>query len=83
MNYFETLMSDKKDSVEDSNRYQKIFIIIEVLIVTFLFSIIPQLIQLGRPPESITEIYTQILTAILMALYAYMRIRNIKPPEGE
>lgn len=50
--------------------------ILEVLLVTFLISIIPELIALGRPPTLI-EIYVPILSAILMAIYAYIRVRNI------
>ena len=81
--YFSVLMANKQRSVKPV--FSKFFIILEMLIVTFLFSILPELIELGRPPKDITEIYTQILSAVLMALYAYIRIRNVsvEPPEEE
>ena len=58
-------------------------LILEDMIVTFLVTLIPKLILLGRPPVSIVEIYVPLLSALLMALYSYMRARGIEPREEE
>jgi len=72
--FFKVLASEKKDAANENS--SDIGLIIEVIIVTFLVSIIPQLIIIGRIPTP-EEIYVPVLSAILMAIYAYIRIRDI------
>lgn len=58
-------------------------LILEDVIVTFLVTLIPELIVLGRPPVSFGEVYVPILSSVLMAIYSYMRMRGIERAELE
>lgn len=58
-------------------------LILEDMIVTFLITLIPELILLGRPPQSILEIWVPLLSAVLMAIYSYMRMRGIERAKQE
>lgn len=60
-----------------NNPIKKINIVLEDAIVTFFITLLPKLIELGRPPANINEIWTPLLSSILMALYSYMRLRGI------
>lgn len=61
----------------------KILLILEEVLITFFITLIPELIALGRPPQSITEIWISLLTSLLRAIYCYMRIRNIEKAKAE
>lgn len=65
-----------RDPLPDN--WDKIALILEDMIVTFLVTLIPELILLGRPPESIIEIWVPLLSSVLMAIYSYMRMRGIE-----
>jgi len=84
-NYFQVLAaSENPGTNEESDKWLiKVLIILEILIVTFLAGFIPHMIALGRPPTSIEEIWVPICSALLLALYAYARVRNIDMPQGE
>jgi len=56
---------------------EKLAGVLENVIVTFIITLLPELIKLGRPP-TFEEIYTPILSALLMAMYSYIRLRNLK-----
>jgi hypothetical protein len=49
----------------------------------FYTTFIPSLIKLGRPPANLTEIWVELLVALLASLYAYARIRNIDISNAE
>lgn len=57
---------------------KKINVVLEDAVVTFFITLLPKLIELGRPPTSINEIWTPLLSSLLMALYSYTRLRGIK-----
>jgi len=61
---------------------EKILAIIEVVVMVFITTFIPALIRLGRPPQSLEEVWIELLVALLASAYAYMRIRKIEPPEA-
>lgn len=67
-------MTSKKETAQNSP--SKLLLIVEVMVVTFLICIIPDLIAIGRIP-TLDEVYVPILSAILMAIYAYIKIRDI------
>lgn len=56
-------------------------LILEDVLVTFLVTLIPELIVLGRSPMSFGEVYVPILSSFLMAVYSYMRMRGIERSE--
>ncbi len=56
---------------------EKLMAILEIVAIVFLTTFIPSLIKLGRPPANLTEIWVELLVALLASLYAYARIRNI------
>lgn len=58
--------------------WDKVSLIAEEVVVTFLIVFIPELLILGRPPKSVTEIWVSLLASLLRALYCYMRIRGIQ-----
>ena len=75
---FFTLKNEKRatESERKANN-EKLMAIIEIVIIVFLTSFIPALIKLGRPPTNITEVWAELLAAILASIYAYIRIRGI------
>jgi len=75
-----TLIAVKKNGV-NGNRLVKFWAIFEIVLVTFLCTLIPALIAIGRLPKSIDEVYVPIMSSILVALYSYMRVRDIEIPE--
>ena len=66
----------KKSSTNKTNN-EKMIAILEIIAIVFLTTFIPSLIKLGRPPANLTEIWVELLVALLASLYAYARIRNI------
>jgi len=75
---FYTLRNEKRTSESERKaNNEKLLAIIEIVIIVFLTSFIPALIKLGRPPTSITEVWAELLAAILASIYAYIRIRGI------
>ena len=66
------------------NNSEKILAILEVVIMVFITTFIPALIRLGRPPQSLDEVWVELLVALLASAYAYMRMRGIDvTPEPE
>ena len=76
MRLFYTIKNKRSAKKEDSNN-EKIIAIIEIVVLVFFTTFIPALIKLGRPPTSLSEVYVEILVALLASLWAYMRIRGI------
>jgi len=75
---FFTLRNENRASEPENNvENEKLLAIIEIVIIVFLTSFIPALIKLGRPPTNITEVWAELLAAILASIYAYIRIRGI------
>ena len=66
----------KTNSAKKTNN-EKMIAILEIVAIVFLTTFIPSLIKLGRPPANLTEIWVELLVALLASLYAYARIRNI------
>ena len=58
---------------------EKLLAIVEVVIMVFITTFIPALIKLGRPPQSLEEVWAELLVALLASAYAYMRMRGIEP----
>ncbi len=56
---------------------------VEVVVMIFITTFIPSLIELGRPPASLDEVWVPFLVALLMSSYAYMRMRGIEPEPPE
>lgn len=54
-----------------------ILVILETMLVTFVIVLIPYLIELGYRPTRIDEIWVPILSAFLMSMYSYIRMRNL------
>jgi len=75
--------SATRDSEEEPKDLEKILAIIEVVIMIFIVTFIPGLIKLGRPPQSLEEVWIELLVALLASAYAYMRMRGIEPPPTE
>lgn len=69
----------KSNSPGDSENSEKILAIIEVVIMIFIVTFIPGLIKIGRPPQSLEEVWIELLVALLASAYAYMRMRGIEP----
>lgn len=55
--------------------------VIEAVIVTFLITFTSKLIELGRFPTCLEELWMPFLASFLMALYAYVRARGIELDE--
>lgn len=77
MSLFYTLRNKGSAKEKDANNNEKLIAIIEIVFLVFLTTFVPALIKLGRPPTNLTEIWVELLVAILASLYAYARIRNI------
>jgi len=71
----------RSNSPNDGKNREKILAILEVIIMVFITTFLPSLIKLGRPPTSLTEIWVELLVALLASAYAYMRIRGIETTE--
>jgi len=71
----------RANSPNDGKNREKILAILEVIIMVFITTFLPSLIKLGRPPTSLTEIWVELLVALLASAYAYMRIRGIELTE--
>jgi len=68
--------SDGKDPAWERLEYW--IAIIEIVVVTFIVSLIPDLIVLGHIPNEWSELWEPFLSALLIAIYAYMRVRGIE-----
>jgi len=68
----------KSNRSSGKTRTDKWAAVLETVVVTFLITLIPSLIDLGRPPTSIVEVWVPILSSVLMAIYTYMRMRGIE-----
>ena len=66
-------------STQGNGRNEKALAILEVVIMIFITTFIPSLIDLGRPPQNLVEIWSELMVAILASAYAYMRMRGIEP----
>jgi len=67
-------------SVNQYKIFYKLLAIVEVTIITFLATLIPELMKIGRVP-TFDEIYVPILSSLLMAIYSYIRMRNLEVTE--
>jgi len=79
--YFKVLATSQKQGSAAKKLLLKALLVLEIVVVTFLCSLVPDLIALGRPPTDITEVWGSILSAFLVALYAYARVRGIEIPD--
>lgn len=66
-------------SETNNGRNAKALAILEVVVMIFITTFVPTLIDLGRPPENLPEIWSELWIAVLTAAYAYMRMRGIEP----
>lgn len=66
-------------SETNNGRNEKLLAILEVVIMIFITTFIPSLIDLGRPPQNLAEIWSELMVAIMASAYAYMRMRGIEP----
>ena len=83
-NYFKVLVANEKPSASKTQKLLvKALLVLEIVLVTFLMGLIPDLIALGRPPTSLAEIWQPVMSALLIALYAYARVRTIEIPDAE
>jgi len=55
----------------------------EAVIVTFLITLTSKLIELGRFPTCLDELWMPFLASFLMALYAYVRARGMEIEEDD
>jgi len=84
MMFWTVRASGKSNTADNSGNSEKLWAIVEVVVMVFITSFIPALIKLGRPPVSLEEIWAELMTALLISAYAYMRMRGIEPtPEPE
>ena len=82
--FFRLRASGNTTSADDGGNSEKFWAIVEVVVMIFITTFIPSLIELGRPPQSLDELWIPFLVALLMSAYAYMRMRGIEPtPEPE
>ena len=70
---------ESRVTTKDDKNGEKFAAIIEVVVMIFITTFIPPLIKLGRPPVNLTEIWSELLVALLASAYAYMRMRGIDP----
>jgi hypothetical protein len=66
---------DRSDIVD------QLFTILETVIVTFAVTFIPYLIELGRPPANLSEVWVPLCSSMLAGVYAYIRVRGISESE--
>lgn len=62
----------------ENKKEAKIAAILEAVFITFLITLIPHLIELGRPPTSLMEIWVPLLSSALMGIYIWIRMRGIE-----
>lgn len=71
------MMSNSSDNeINMPNWLRKVLLIVELVIVCFLSSFLPDLLTIGYPP-TLEQLYKPIISALIVALYAYAKIRNI------
>lgn len=71
------IVNQKPNTGSGTTKTDKVWAILEAVIVTFIITLIPSLIDLGRPPTCIEEVWVPILSSLLMAIYTYARLRGI------
>lgn len=78
--WFMAVLNGSNSLDENDIKFRKwlkyVLFILEVLIVTFLVYIIPELISIGRIP-TLEELYVPFWSAVLMCIIAYIRIRKL------
>ena len=82
MGRFYTLRNKASLSKEDGDN-EKLFALIEYVVLIFLVTFIPALIRLGRPPVSLAEVWVELLVAILACVFGYARMRGIDLGGGD
>ena len=60
-------------------KVNKINVLLETVLITFLASLLPQLT--GGVPQSLVDIWNPMISALIMSLYSYMRMRGISLDE--
>ena len=60
-------------------KVNKINVLLETVLITFLASLLPQLT--GGVPQSLADIWNPMISALIMSLYSYMRMRGISLDE--
>ena len=60
-------------------KVSKINVLLETVLITFLASLLPQLT--GGVPQSLADIWNPMISALIMSLYSYMRMRGISLDE--
>ena len=56
-------------------KVSKINVLLETVLITFLASLLPQLT--GGVPQSLADVWNPLISALIMSLYSYMRMRGI------
>jgi len=65
---------EEKDN-PGGKKISKINVLLETVLITFLASLLPQLT--GGVPQSLADIWNPLISALIMSLYSYMRMRGI------
>ena len=60
-------------------KVNKINVLLETVLITFLASLLPQLT--GGVPQSLADVWNPMISALIMSLYSYMRMRGISLDE--
>ena len=85
MNIFEYMLAAGDSETPEKDQTQiiirKILLILELVTITFLSSFLPDLLSIGAVP-TLEQLYKPVISAFIVALYAYARIRKI-PLEEE
>ena len=70
--------TEKRDN-PGGKKVNKINVLLETVLITFLASLLPQLT--GGVPQSLADIWNPMISALIMSLYSYMRMRGISLDE--
>ena len=65
---------EEKDN-PGGKKVSKINVLLETVLITFLASLLPQLT--GGVPQSLADVWNPLISALIMSLYSYMRMRGI------
>ena len=69
---------EEKDN-PGGKKISKINVLLETVLITFLASLLPQLT--GGVPQSLADVWNPLISALIMSLYSYMRMRGISLDE--